>query len=154
MHKGRLKPWGALQTPGPWKARSGFLFGTSYKIVILNYFFKMLNHDRKVRKSYPYLTTARFPHNWAVADMVKGYLAGTRKEHNRQSREEEVEKKRYVWLIYLFFCFTIIQRQQRHADTKKGQRPALLKPEIQETLKIFGRGGRSTRRPCRQPPSL
>jgi hypothetical protein len=26
--------------------------------------------------------------------MVKGYLAGTRKEHNRQSREDEVDKKK------------------------------------------------------------
>ena len=41
----------------------------------------------QVRKSYPYLTTARFPHNWAIAEMVKGYIAGTRKEHNRLARE-------------------------------------------------------------------
>jgi hypothetical protein len=41
---------------------------------------------------YPYLTTARFPHNWAIADMVKGYLAGTRKELNRQAREDGGEE--------------------------------------------------------------
>jgi hypothetical protein len=41
---------------------------------------------------YPYLTTARFPHNWAIADMVKGYIAGTRKEYNRQAREDEGER--------------------------------------------------------------
>ena len=43
----------------------------------------------QVRKSFPYLTTDRFPHNWAIADMVKGYLAGTRKQHHRQAREDE-----------------------------------------------------------------
>ena len=42
-----------------------------------------------MQKSFPYLTTDRFPHNWAIADMVKGYLAGTRKEHHRQAREDE-----------------------------------------------------------------
>ena len=47
----------------------------------------------QVRRSYPYLTTERFPHNWAIADMVKGYIAGTRKEHLRQAREEEGERK-------------------------------------------------------------
>jgi hypothetical protein len=47
----------------------------------------------QVRKSYPYLTTDRFPHNWAIADMVKGYIAGTRKDHHRQAREEEGERK-------------------------------------------------------------
>ena len=30
----------------------------------------------------------RFPHNWAIADMVKGYIAGTRKEHHRQAGED------------------------------------------------------------------
>lgn len=78
----------------------------------------MLNHDRKVRKSYPYLTTARFPHNWAVADMVKGYLAGTRKEHNRQSREE-VEKKRYVWLINFFFALPLFKDNSGTQTQKK-----------------------------------
>ena len=47
------------------------------------------NFIPQVRKSFPYLTTERFPHNWAIADMVKGYIAGTRKERHRQAREEE-----------------------------------------------------------------
>ena len=47
-----------------------------------------------MRKSYPYLSTARFPHNWAIADMVKGYIAGTQKEHKRQTREDEGERSR------------------------------------------------------------
>ena len=43
----------------------------------------------QVWKSFPYLTTDHFPHNWAIADMVKGYLVGTRKEHHHQAREDE-----------------------------------------------------------------
>ena len=48
----------------------------------------------QVWRSNPYLATERFPHNWAIADMVKGYIAGTRKEHLRQAREEEEECQR------------------------------------------------------------
>ena len=51
------------------------------------------NINLQVRKSYPYLTSARFPHNWAIADMVKGYIAGTRKELNRQAREAREERE-------------------------------------------------------------
>jgi len=43
----------------------------------------------QVQKSYPYLTPACFPHNWAIADMVKGYIAGTQKEHNHQACEDK-----------------------------------------------------------------
>ena len=53
----------------------------------ISYSFK--NFIPQVHKSFPYLTTERFPHNWAIADMVKGYIAGTRKEHHCQAREEE-----------------------------------------------------------------
>ena len=28
--------------------------------------------NQQVQKSFPYLSTDRFPHNWAIADMVKG----------------------------------------------------------------------------------
>jgi len=52
----------------------------------------LLNSNPQVQKSYPYLTTDRFPHNWAIADMVKGYIAGTRKEHHRQAREDKQEQ--------------------------------------------------------------
>src|SRR6267378_5088539 len=44
----------------------------------------LLNSNPQVQKSYPYLTTDCFLHNWAIADMVKGYITGTRKEHHRQ----------------------------------------------------------------------
>ena len=47
------------------------------------------NFFPKARKAFPYLTPERFPHNWAVAEMVKGYIAGTRKERHRQAREDE-----------------------------------------------------------------
>ncbi|KIM38668.1 hypothetical protein M413DRAFT_29912 [Hebeloma cylindrosporum] len=42
-----------------------------------------------VRNTFPYLTTDRFPHNWAVAEMVKGYIAGTRKARKFQTHEDE-----------------------------------------------------------------
>ena len=48
-----------------------------------------MNFNLQVRRSFPYLTTERFPHNWAIADMVKGYIAGTRKEHHRQAQEDQ-----------------------------------------------------------------
>ena len=51
--------------------------------------------------------------------MVKGYLAGTRKEHNRQSREEEVEKKRYVWLIFFFFALPLFNDNSGTQTQKK-----------------------------------
>ena len=50
----------------------------------------------QVRRTFPYLTTERFPHNWAISDMVKGYIAGTRKERHRQAREEEEERKQDI----------------------------------------------------------
>ena len=53
----------------------------------ISYSFKNLFPE--VRKSFPYLTMERFPHNWAIADMVKGYIAGMRKEHHCQAHEEE-----------------------------------------------------------------
>ena len=53
----------------------------------ISYSFK--NFIPQVCKSFPYLTTERFPHNWAIADMVKGYIAGMRKEHHCQAHEEE-----------------------------------------------------------------
>ena len=42
-----------------------------------------------MHKSFPYLTMERFPHNWAIADMVKSYVAGTRKEHHCQAHEDQ-----------------------------------------------------------------
>ena len=53
----------------------------------ISYSFK--NFIPQVCKSFPYLTMERFPHNWAIADMVKGYIVGTRKEHQCQAHEEE-----------------------------------------------------------------
>ena len=91
MCQGRLKPWGPLQTPGPWETGPGFLLGTSSQNLNAHWFIKTVNDLLQVRKSFPYLTTAHFPHNWAIADMVKGYLAGTRWEHHRQSREGSSE---------------------------------------------------------------
>jgi hypothetical protein len=33
----------------------------------------------------------RFPHNWAITDMVKDYIARMRKDHYRQACEDEGE---------------------------------------------------------------
>ena len=52
----------------------------------ISYSFK--NFFPQVHKSFPYLTTKQFPHNWAIADMVKGYIVGMRKEHHCQAHEE------------------------------------------------------------------
>ena len=68
----------------------------------------------QVRKSHPYLSTERFPHNWAVADMVKGYLAGTRKEHYRQAREGEHGTKQDI---------TRRKRQKRTTDSDTDEMP-------------------------------
>ncbi|KAF9470230.1 hypothetical protein BDN70DRAFT_889204 [Pholiota conissans] len=40
------------------------------------------------QKAFPYLTNERFPHYWATAEMVKGYVAGVRKAFKKQMREE------------------------------------------------------------------
>lgn len=53
------------------------------------WYYYVKNFFPKVRKAFPYLTPERFPQNWAVAEMVKGYIAGTRKERHRQVREDE-----------------------------------------------------------------
>lgn len=63
-----------------------------YVAILLSYLTYLMNDSnpgQQVHKSFAYLTPERFPHNWAIADMVKGYLAGTRKEHHRQAREDE-----------------------------------------------------------------
>ena len=43
----------------------------------------------QVWRSFPYLTTGQFPHNWAIADMLKGYIAGTKKEYHHQAQEDQ-----------------------------------------------------------------
>ena len=53
----------------------------------ISYSFK--NFIPQVCKSFPYLTMELFPHNWAIADMVKGYIVGMRKEHHHQAHEEK-----------------------------------------------------------------
>jgi hypothetical protein len=46
----------------------------------------------KARNRFPYLTKKRFPHNWAVAEMVKNNLANRRKyrvKHGKLARRKE-----------------------------------------------------------------
>lgn len=84
-----------LSPPRSRKARSSFSFGVStIKFFFFHLYLFIIKSELQVRKSFPYLSTERFPHNWAIADMVKGYIAGTRKERRRQAREEEQDRKR------------------------------------------------------------
>lgn len=47
--------------------------------------------EGEVRTKFPYLTRRRFPHDWAISEMVKGYLAGIRKNLRRKEKEDEDE---------------------------------------------------------------
>lgn len=42
-----------------------------------------------MRHDFPYLTTKRFPANWALGDMIKAYARGLRKVNKRKGEAAE-----------------------------------------------------------------
>lgn len=92
-------------------------------------FYSFTNFNLQVRRSFPYLTTERFPHNWAIADMVKGYVAGTRKEHHRQAREDREGRDNSV----------TIKKTTRSNDASESE----LSPRIKSSS---GSGSKSSKR--------
>ncbi|PPQ74533.1 hypothetical protein CVT26_007929 [Gymnopilus dilepis] len=51
-----------------------------------------LYNEIRMRKNFRYLTTKRFPGNWAIAEMIKGYGQGSRKRARRAHRGGSTEE--------------------------------------------------------------
>ncbi|PPQ82426.1 hypothetical protein CVT26_013427 [Gymnopilus dilepis] len=49
-------------------------------------------NEQDMRKNFRYLTTKRFPGNWAIAEMIKGYGQGSRKRARRARRGGSTEE--------------------------------------------------------------
>jgi hypothetical protein len=72
-------------------------------IKTLLFVFFLLTELLKIRKTHPYMSKARFPQNWATAELVKQYM--------RNHRRYEVKKGR------------MMPRHQRSAANSSGNTP-------------------------------